>query len=475
MIAAIPASAPPFAVTINMTTIKKAVLQVDMPNIPSDDKLTGLSLLLDLPQVKRVLENNLKELSTEITECRYVYVRYKPATNCIVAYTAKYVLRGTGQAQALMFYGKCYAQKDFVLAFDKVNTHEWEEDSILKPVISLPDVNVIFYVFPNDCQMKGLPTVCNARKIARILYDIDDFLSRSDWRISDKRLKIEVVRYKPEKRAVVKVASRAVNLADLTKRAFTIYLRTYSDDRGESIYHTMKDLYRSLNSHPEVKVPRALAYVNDKRFLLIEGLDGKSLVAVLHSTEKHGLIIKAAKALAVLHQLKDVKVSARSSKDLMTDARATGETVKQIVPEMAGIVRFILNKLEPLNTSDAGERVGFVHGDFHCGQMLIQDNATAVLDFDCSFFGETLVDVGNFCAHLCILGRQNHWSNSPEVIDCFVTKYESAVHKKLDKERLKLWTAFGLLLFSVYPFRSMEPEWKSSVTDTVRECERILS
>ena len=458
-----------------MAMIKKTVRPANPENIPADDRLPGLSLLFDFSQVKRALESNLKDLSTEIAECKGVYVRYKPATNCIVAYTAKFIHGVTGKTFDTWFYGKCYTPGDFAVAIEKVNTHRGDENSFLNPIISLPDDYVIFYVFPNDCEMKGLPTVSDSRKISRILYDIDDFFPRSAWRISDKRLKIEVVRYKPEKRAVVKIESRAVNRADHEKKTLTVYLRTYCDDRGKFIHHTMKELHRTLYSHPEVKVPRALAYESEKNFLLTEGLGGTPFIELMRVPDRHNSIIKAAKALAVLHQLKGVKVSARSSMDLMTDARATGETVKQIVPETADMVRTILNQLELLNTGTAGDKSGFVHGDFHCGQVLIQDNAAAVLDFDRSFLGETFVDVGNFCAHLYIIGRQNRWDDTQEMIDTFVAHYESAIHKKLDKTRLKLWTAYGLFLFSVYPFRSLEPEWKSSVTATMRECQRILS
>ncbi len=458
-----------------MTTIKKAVLECNLSNVSADDKLPGLSLLFDFPQVKRALESNLKDLSKEIAECKGVYVRYKPATNCIVSYTVECRHGNNWDTSKLMFYGKCFTPEDFAVAIEKVNTHRWDECSFLKPVILLPEVNVIFYVFPNDCEMKGLPTVTDARKISRILHDIDDFLPRSCWRISDKRLKIEVIRYKPEKRAVVKITSRAVNRKDHTKRSFSVYLRTYSDDRGKSIYYTMKDLHRTIEAHLEVKVPRALTYVSEKRFLLTEGLGGTPFIELMRAPDRLNSIIKAAGALAVLHQIKGVKISARSSKDLMTDAGATGETVNQIVPELADNIRSILNKLQSLNSSAGEDKACFVHGDFHCGQMLIQDSVTAVLDFDRSFFGEPLVDVGNFCAHLYILGRQDRWDNTQEMVDSFVKNYESAIHKKLDRERLKLWIGFGLLLFSVYPFRSMEPDWKSSVTATVRECERILS
>ena len=458
-----------------MTMIKKSHQPDNLENIPADNRLPGLPHLFGHMQVIRALVSNLKNTTMELAEFRSVYVRYKPATNCIVAYIAKFVDGVSGKTFDTWLYGKCFTPEGYAVAIVKANAHRGDESAFLNPIISAPDDYVIFYVFPYDCEIKELPTVCDSRKISRILHDIDDFFSRSAWRISDKRLKIEVVRYKPEKRAVVKIESRAVNRTDHKKKTLTVYLRTYCDDRGKVIYDTMRELHRTLYSHPEVKVPRALGYIDEKRFLLTEGLAGNPLVELLKFPLRRDAFIKTAGALAVLHQITDVSIAERNSKDLMDDARATGETLKQIVPEIADSVRAILNQLEPLHDKAARGSAGFVHGDFHCGQILIEKNSTVILDFDRSFWGETLFDVGNFCAHLHIIGRQNRWDDTQEMIDTFVAHYEKAIHKKLDKKRLKLWTAYGLFLFSVSPFRSMEPDWKSSVIATVQECKRILS
>ncbi len=457
-----------------MTTIKKAALHLKVTDIPSDLNLKGLPLLLDLPQVRRLFEKNLKDQSAEIVECKGIYVRYKPATNCIVTYKVRISHSVTGETSETMLYGKSFTSDDFTMANEKLQTHEWEEGPFLNPVMAILEANSIFYVFPNDSELQDLATISNSRKISRILYDIDDFLPRSDWRISDKRLKFEVVRYKPEKRAVVKITSRAVNLKDHSKKPFTVYLRTFCDDRGVWVFQTMRDLGLKLASNPNVTVPRALGYLDEKKYLLIEGLEGTPLNELMQASNRQGSIIRAAQALAVLHRLNGIKVFVRNTKNLMTDAGATGETVMHMVPELTDSIRSILTKLQELEIGDGQGENGFVHGDFHCGQLLIQDNTTAVLDFDRSFLGERMIDVGNFCANLYILGRQNRWNNTQELVDSYVLHYEKAVDLKLDRERLKLWTVYGLLLFSVYPFRSLEPDWKASVIETVKECERML-
>lgn len=442
---------------------------------PTDIRLPGLSLLFDMPRVTEILMQNLIDSKLDILACEGKYLRYKPSTNCIVAYSAKCAGNKGEEPFDLMFYGKCYSSEDFPVATEKAKTHQWEKTQGFNPVIVLPDDNVIFYVFPNDCEMKELVTVTDARKIARMLYEINGFLPRKEWRISDKRLCLDVIRYKPEKRAVVRISSRAKSRSDQTKKPFTVYLRTYSDDRGRSVFHRMQDLNQALKSHPEVIAPHALFYIEDKRYLFTEGLDGRPFIELLSEADKFDFTAKAARALAALHQLNNVELLTRSSEDLMSDAKATAETLQLILPEMSVVVKHILNRLQQLFSSSGSTQTGFVHGDFHSGQLLIQENATVVLDFDRSFRGEALLDVGNFYADLTIQGRHHRWKDTQAQIDSFVNSYVKSVGHSIDRERLKLWIGYGLFMFAVYPFRSMNPSWKTSVAATLAESERILS
>lgn len=431
---------------------------------PKDDQLIGLPTLLDSDRIRDILSSRLLDPSIQINDCTILYVRYKPQTNCLVAYEVQYVDPKTGRKVNERFFGKCYLQADFVNAVHKTALCPDVQNSVLPSVILLEDQRSIIFNYLADRTLDSLPLLFDSRKLVRFLYRVLPQYDKDTWRISDKRLRSEVVRFKPEKRVLVRITSRVINRTSGRKDKMCIYARHYVGDQGQAVYDTMRDLKTGLSSLTNITIPEPLAYLPDEQILLLNGMSGERLSDLLAGPMSRDLLRRTSGALAGLHLVAMPNVQQRTTNDLLKDAEATAASLKCVVPEGRPMIDKILAWLQELNVSSE-RRSSFVHGDFYHDQVLVKDDAVTILDFDRSYRGDALADVGNFCAHLLLMGRQHGLSEATELASAFVDEYVSCTEAGVDLRRLLLWTIFGLFQLAVGPFRVYDKTWSTKTLD----------
>lgn len=108
--------------------------------------------------------------------------------------------------------------------------------------------------------------------------------------------------------------------------------------------------------------------------------------------------------------------------------------------------------------SSAGPLVR-LHGDFSADQVLVRGSDIRVIDFDRTEVGPIERDIGAFAAVALLDGY-------PEVTDHLVRGYRSA-GGRIDADRLRIWTARGLLDRAIEPFRTHQPDWSTRVAETI--------
>ena len=238
-------------------------------DVPSDPTLPGLALVLNPEWMKRTVEEQLFRSGCAVVTCQPRYVRYKPDTNCIVAYDIEWSGEGAEDTADMMCYVKCHTPADFTQAAEKAKSRQWIEDPGYGPLALLNDECAIVYAFPNDAELDGLRLVSDPKKLQRVLYDHHALLPNEDWRISDKRVRVTTIRHKPEKRAVFQVDTRAVNRNTGEKRKVRVYMRTYNDERGAEVFSLMRDLYQALEGDTRIAVPQPFAYLSDSNTVVV--------------------------------------------------------------------------------------------------------------------------------------------------------------------------------------------------------------
>lgn len=444
-------------------------------DIPVDEQLPGLSALLDAEWVRALLGRRLKGIPGKIESCRVSYIRYKPATSCIIAYTLQCTREIFGRSSQYLLYAKIYSEADFKIAYEKSRSHRWVNLLGTDPVIPLPEKRAIFFLFPNDFVIEGLRVLSDPKKVQRILYEHFEKYPEKDWRISDRLLRLATVRYKPERRVVLHCKTRVFNRTTEESDKIRVYFRLYGDDHGASVFSIQKNLYGLARKNRMFKIARPIAYLPERRLLIMKDLRGKPLLEALIEGQGFNAIARAARALVSLHGAEIHQLDERRIDSYLDDARSTAEMLRRIMPGAARRADEILNILENHKYLQRRPRFGFVHGDLYYGQALLQKNSVAFIDFDRSHLGDINADIGNFCVHLRLLRMQGRLADKTDLERGFKTVYQEVSGEKIDEDSFTFWTAYCLFSLSVGPFRRLETDWRKKTEGILEECQKILS
>jgi aminoglycoside phosphotransferase (APT) family kinase protein len=378
---------------------------------------------------------------------------------------------GDGDLAGSLLYAKLYRAGDFPIALRKARRTRWAETRRLPPVIPLAELSAIVYTYPNDCLIDGLRIVSDPKKIQRLLYEHHWEYVPAEWRISDSRLALTTVRYKPERRAVIRCDTRAINRRSGEKRPLSAYIRIYADQRGDAVHAIQGRLFEARRDR--LAVPRPIAYIRGRRLFAMETIEGTPLLDRLAAGDTCA-VYAAAAAIAELHAHDDTSLPQRTIDSFLADALGSAETLGQVAPETAEAARAIVAGLTGLARQCGRGKSAFVHGDFYYGQVISQEGRAAIIDFDRSFFGEAAADIGNFCAHLRLLGLGGLLGNHGDMEREFLEAYRDRSGEEIPGAVLKFYLAYGLFQLAVGPFRRLERSWKQKTKAILDECQSVL-
>lgn len=427
-------------------------------SLPPNNTLIGLPTLLDVAAVRE----QLNAAGAQVENGQVVYRWYKPDSNCIVAYRFQRTSLATGEFETAFFYGKCFTSEAYPAARKKALGKRWVEQPAGPAFIPLDSAAALLYAFPNDAEMRGLSLLGTQRKLRRFLQaQLVDYPFRA-WRLPKKSLSTEIVRYKPERRAVFRFRAKTVNRQTRDKEKVLLYWRVDRASQTEEISRRMCFLKDNLPESGDLIVPRAMGFDSDSRVLVMEALAGQPLVEVLQTGQAAAAVERTGAALAHLHTLADTKLPSGSPADFLRKASESRGALAALSPELASLAYLVFAKLQD-TMPESGKDLTLVHGDFYYDQVLIGPERVGFIDFDRSHIGSRFTDLGSFLAYLKFLTLENRLTY-PDAIDRrFLETYSRIWGEDPQTAELRWWTALSLLLFAVVPFHTLAPNWPEMV------------
>ena len=226
----------------------------DADLIRRDSALPGLGILLDPELFVDALRTELRTRlpQTGPQSPQVTYVRYKPGTNCLVAYR----LDVAGAPVDV------YAKANRPEAWDKLQKVR-QQSSVPGPLgpgrIILPENAIAVSVFPNDAELKALPSLADTETRTQFLRQL--LPDRPDlWAGTLRSL-----RYKPKRRYVVQLHAG--------DGAGSALLKAYA----EPAYRRARVNAKALRSGGPLRLARRLGRSGRHRVLAFEWLPGNLL------------------------------------------------------------------------------------------------------------------------------------------------------------------------------------------------------
>jgi aminoglycoside phosphotransferase (APT) family kinase protein len=391
------------------------------------------------------------------------YVRFKPDTSCVLG------LRDVDSSLPPIGYVKVFLAGDPEECVRKYRGRArgdgWAE--------ALPGLSAAFFRFPLDRSVAGLRAVADIGALKHVVHDVVPGLSPDEERVRARRSRASVLRYKPERRCLVRADLETKDRSGATRER-RLVAQAYADGSGARVHRVMRRLWdRDARAADALRVPRPLGYHPGRRILLQEWVDGDPWGAALGAAGAVDGCRAAARCLRSLHAL-----DAGDLPDLGAPAEAAA-AADQVLQDLArvgsaevgeaalGLARGIARAARNV---PSGERA-LVHGDFHYHQLLIGPGGATLIDWDEAGAGDPRLDVGNFLAHLHLAELDGRLAQAPAsgLRHAFLDAY---VADRRPEGDLAFFVALHLAKLAMVPFRNLDGGWaRASFAILARACD----
>ena len=382
--------------------------------LPADDRIPGLSQLFDAQWAWRAYCTEFGEPEEPPQRIRAQHFTYRPGTRALVSYVAQWQ-RG-----------------------------RWvEEDQFAAELAAGRPVAMFRY--PDDPHLPGLPSAASPAEAHQLL---DRHVS-----ISAQRLRVEVMRYRPGTRAVLRYTAswRQRRLGRVT-----FFVRVMPARRVARLLEAAE-----LVGQSRFNLPRIAGCWKEGGVVWMTGVPGETVRAHIQkgTAPNPGLILDG------LDQLWSTRVESGKGRplDLPGGFKMTADLLSHLLrnEEKRQLLHQVLDVLGPF--SDGWRPSSLAHNDFHDDQMLLTpEGQLALVDFEEAGPGDPLLDVANMLAHLRWMAR---FGNEPGNCDAYHRQFRADALSRfgLDPQALDLREAFVLFRLSSGPIRQLRSNWAKRV------------
>ena len=325
---------------------------------------------------------------------------------------------------------------------------EWASDSWMVDdnftIELVPGKPERVFLFPNDPYLPGLTLAASSS-------DAADLMSKY-VRFRPQSLKVDLVRYRPSSRAVLRhVARWRSGRGD----KLTLFVRVMRPERVSRILAAEK-----LAKNSNFTLPRVVACWAEGGVVWLGHIPGDSVRTLI----RRGDPPDPNQILDHLELLWSGPVSQDSpALNLARGFRRTERLLSQVLQSdgPGEMLQRVTDRLEPFVASWRPSTLA--HNDFYDDQMILMPTGRlALVDFEETGLGDPLLDVGTMLAHLRWMAR---FGTHPQTCESFRHLFQSAALDRFgwDAQHLALREAIALFRLSEYPLRTVSDNWLSAV------------
>lgn len=278
---------------------------------------------------------------------------------------------------------------------------------------------------------------------------------------------IDVIRRRNQ-RCVIRYRIEALEAPFGQRREWRVIGKVYKAKRGESVYEIMRQLWQngfSRNAQDCISIPEPLEFSSSLCMLLQEEVPGLPIKTLLKRENNPAHFRQLARTIAKLHSCKLDLEQPFLVKDHLLRCHPRYPFLELACPELGSRIEHMVqtaNKIETELIRDA--RLTPIHGDFHLGQVHVENGYTWLIDFDALSYGDPASDLGNLLVFL--RGKVKRNPGIVELINVFLEEYFSRMDRDIAR-RILLYEGLTNLRRACKCLRLQEEGWRRRVTRMV--------
>ncbi len=280
------------------------------------------------------------------------------------------------------------------------------------------------------------------------------------WRV--QHVRIEVMRRRNQ-RCVLRYRVHAQDTQSGEQIEWRVIGKVFKADRGEPVFENMRQLWdygfrREAQDH--ISIPEPLSFSTSMCMLFQEEVGGVPVKNILRKSPQPEHMRQVARTLAKLHQSPLVPGKPFTVKDHLTRCHPRHEFLSLACPNLADTVAALINGAHEVEASYGDYQRTTLHGDFHLGQVHIEDENVWLIDFDALSYGDPASDLGNLLVFL--KGKIKRQPEMRELIDVFLDEYFSIMEPAI-AHRIPLYEGLTHLRRACKCLRMQEEGWERRV------------
>jgi hypothetical protein len=335
----------------------------------------------------------------------------------------------------------------------------WPGCGAWKPACAWPERNAALLAFPWDPKLRHLGPLLEPGAARAAAEAQREGLGLGDgWRCADAQ--VRAVKYIPQQRCTLRYRL-AMERNGGERRALEVFSKTYRAGESGYVYDALSEIWRQVaaGGGGDLVVPRPCAHLASAHTIWQEAFPGEGLreraaregwPALLAG----GLLGRVAALLAALHRIElpaDRLRPADPPGRILANAAGDAADIAAFAPEARERLASALGRLRASAPDPASLPSRTLHGTFKLAQILCQEDALALVDFDSVARGDPLYDLAEFTASLVQLRLAEGLPAelAEAAVERLVAGYAAAAPDGFDPRRLA-WYVVPFLLAKLH-------------------------
>jgi hypothetical protein len=314
-------------------------------------------------------------------------------------------------------------------------------------------------------QLQTLDAAVDKEKVKTVFTRLMQEHGDKNYGILD--INIEVLRCR-SKRCVLRYCIDAFDIDLQQEFTWRVIGKVLRPEVGEEIFAKMQQLWAhgfARGSQDGISMPEPLGYIPSLCLLLQEEVLGTPLKELF----KQGIIEKEhsqhlARTLVKLHTLPMMPGRLFTVRDHLARCHPKYEFLSLACPELTHAVYHIVDKAYGIELEFGDIQRAAIHGDFHPGQVHMQNGYAWLIDFDTLNHSDPAADLGNLLVFLKSKARK-----SPvilEFIQTLIEEYFSVMDRQI-AERLPMYEGLTYLRRACKCLRLQKEGWRQRARQLV--------
>jgi len=284
-----------------------------------------------------------------------------------------------------------------------------------------------------------------------------------DENLEVRHIGIEVIRRRNQ-RCVIRYLVEAFDSHTERRMDWRIIGKVYKANRGERVYEIMQQLWEhgfSRATEDGICIPEPLDFSSPLCMLFQEEVPGLPLKTLIKHEPEPVHFRQLARILAKLHQCPLIPDEPFLVKNHLLRCHPRYPFLAMASPDLETKIDYIVETAQKIETElihDA--KLTPIHGDFHLGQILLENGHAWLIDFDALSYGDPAADLGNLLVFMRSKAKKN--PDVAKLITVFLDEYFSIMDREIG-ERVILYEGLTHLRRACKSLRLQEEGWRRKV------------